>query len=266
MNAKEIIESGILHLYVSGSLTQPEKEEVEDAIKQYPEVKEEIEQIETSLMGLSKAVAPPLSVMIWSNILAAISTVKRLDNREYRTTWISFTGWAAAILCIGGIFWLMNQNETLEDKIELTNFENAELNSENEALSTQFAAATEILDLIRSKQYSMFNLPGNITVAPDAYAKVYMSRAENIAYIDAKGLPKAPEGKVYQVWSLKLDPLTPTSIGLLDESNDLADGLYKFENLPGPEAFGITLEPAGGSESPSLDQLYTLGTIPTAGP
>ncbi len=27
------------------------------------------------------------------------------------------------------------------------------------------------------------------------------------------------------------------------------------------EAFGITLEPEGGSKMPSLDQLYTLGTV-----
>lgn len=35
-------------------------------------------------------------------------------------------------------------------------------------------------------------------------------------YIDASGLPTPPEGMVYQVWALKLEPvLTPTSIDCL---------------------------------------------------
>jgi hypothetical protein len=37
-----------------------------------------------------------------------------------------------------------------------------------------------------------------------------------VVYVDASGLPEPPEGMVYQVWALKLDPLTPTSIGLLE--------------------------------------------------
>jgi hypothetical protein len=35
-----------------------------------------------------------------------------------------------------------------------------------------------------------------------------------------QGLPEPPKGMVYQVWALKLNPLTPTSIGLLDKFDD----------------------------------------------
>src|SRR5690606_18591465 len=103
--------------------------------------------------------------------------------------------------------------------------------------------------------------PGNQAVAPEAFAKVYLNKKENIAYIDAKGLPAPPRGKVYQVWSLKMEPLTPTSVGLITEQNQLGEGIYKFVNFPDPEAFGITLEPEGGSETPTLSQLYILGAV-----
>ncbi|MEL6919223.1 MAG: anti-sigma factor, partial [Bacteroidota bacterium] len=39
--------------------------------------------------------------------------------------------------------------------------------------------------------------------------------------------------------------------------------IFAVTNLNESEAFGITLEPAGGSESPTLEQLYALGTIPS---
>ena len=51
------------------------------------------------------------------------------------------------------------------------------------------------LDIVRSKDFNAINLPGNVAVAPTAYATVYYNKDENIAYIDAKGLPKPPKGK-----------------------------------------------------------------------
>ena len=69
------------------------------------------------------------------------------------------------------------------------------------------------------------------------------------------------KGKVYQVWSLKLDPLTPTSLGTLDTFTADTNKIFTIANTHSSEAFGITLEPEGGSLSPTLEQLYTLGTV-----
>ena len=60
MNPEEIIASGILEMYVCGSLPQEEIQEVEQAIADYPEVKKEVEIIEQSLLHLAEAVAPPV--------------------------------------------------------------------------------------------------------------------------------------------------------------------------------------------------------------
>ena len=38
-------------------------------------------------------------------------------------------------------------------------------------------------------------------------------------FIDAQGLPEPSDGMVYQVWSLKLSPLTHTSMSLLEDFN-----------------------------------------------
>jgi hypothetical protein len=37
--------------------------------------------------------------------------------------------------------------------------------------------------------------------------------------------------------------------------------VIRFKNVPESEGFGLTLEPAGGSEEPNLKQLYALGTL-----
>jgi hypothetical protein len=80
-----------------------------------------------------------------------------------------------------------------------------------------------------------------------------------VVYVDAAGLPEPPKGMVYQVWALKLNPLTPTSIGLLDKFDDNNQRIFAVNNTGDAEAFAITLEPAGGSLNPTMEQLYTLG-------
>jgi hypothetical protein len=46
---------------------------------------------------------------------------------------------------------------------------------------------------------------------------MYWNKETQVVYVDAVGLPEPPKNGVYQVWALKLNPLTPTSIGLLDK-------------------------------------------------
>ena len=74
-------------------------------------------------------------------------------------------------------------------------------------------------------------------------------------------MPEPPEGMVYQVWALKLDPLTPTSIGLLENFDKNDQKLFAVNNANEAQAFGITLEPKGGSLTPTMEQLYTLGKV-----
>ena len=68
---------------------------------------------------------------------------------------------------------------------------------------------------------------------------------------------------IYQVWSLTMQPLTPTSVGLLDATAETKNRLFRVDmsQVTSTEAFGITLEPEGGSETPTMDQLYTLGQV-----
>lgn len=262
MTPKEIIESGKLEMYVCGALPPEEALEVEHAIESNPEVKHETELIEESLIHLAERVSPSLSVMTWTNILNTIRNTRNFSNNKVRTlNWPAITGWAAAILFMGGIMWMLKQNNDLNNSLKVTTTQNTILKEEKENVQTKLAENSEILEVLRSKDFLAYTLPGNQAVAPRAFAKIYLNKKESVAYIDTKGLPAPPRGKVYQVWSLKMEPLTPTSMGLITADNQTGAEIYKFINFPEAEGFGITLEPEGGSETPTLSQLYILGTI-----
>jgi hypothetical protein len=157
---------------------------------------------------------------------------------------------------------MLNKNGRLQDEIKFTNEQNNQLEEEVDNAASIIVANENVLDILSSKDYNSILLSGNQAVAPQAFTKVLYNKKDAAAYIDIKGLSKAPEGKVYQVWSLILEPLRPTSIGTLDITKIIGDRLYKFEAIPETsQAFGITLEPTGGSKTPTLSQLYTLGSV-----
>ena len=58
-----------------------------------------------------------------------------------------------------------------------------------------------------------------------------------------------------------MNPLTPTSIGLLDNFKVNDQKMFAVANAIDAEAFGITLEPKEGSWTLTMEQLYTLGKV-----
>ena len=261
---QEYIESGILELYVYGALTSKESEEVSTVLKQYPEVEKEVEQIEAALQNLATAAAPYNPEEILAAIKAKLQgndgVVQLNPASQKRTRLLSFISVAASVIFLIGIFVLLNRTNTLRKELQVVEIENKSLESKLQHSEDVLTQTKEILAVIRDPQIIKVPLTGQ-QVAPEAYVNVFWDKESNSAYIDAMGLPEPPEGFVYQVWSLKLDPLTPTSMGLLD---DFANNSYKIFSLENPndsQAFGITLEPAGGSETPTMEQLYTLGVV-----
>lgn len=266
-NIQEYISSGVLELYVYGALSTEESIEVTNALKEYPEVRKEVEEIEIALQKLSGSLAPHDALRILNSIKSKLGTdnVKRIDPDHGKTTssgtnWVSYIGWAASILLLAGLFFLLKDNNELRQQLNTEQARNARMEEQIVTARQDAENAQELLAAIRGKEVNRVPLPGQ-EVAPEAYATVYWNTETQTAYIDALDLPEPPEGMVYQVWSLTLDPLTPTSIGLLDDFTQDNNKIFALENPNQSQAFGITLEPAGGSEAPTMEQLYVLGTV-----
>ncbi len=264
MDVKEYISSGILELYVAGTLSEQENLEVSKNAELYPDIKAEILAIEASILALSKAAAPVRSANKGfndiRNRIAALKETKVVTLSESKTNWFTYVGWAASVLLAVGMLWMYNQNTQLKSEINVASQNNEVLEQQIFEANTSLEKSKELLNTIRDKNIEVIALGGQ-TVSPTSYAKAYWNKEEQKVFIDAQGLPEPPDGMVYQVWSLKLDPLTPTSMGLLEDFKNDNNKVFAFANPNESEAFGITLEPAGGSESPTLEQLYTLGAV-----
>ena len=261
METKEYIESGILELYVYGLLSEPENEEVAIMAKNDPEINNEIIAIEKAIVALSSSFSPFHSVANYEKIkekleLKHTKIIELVPSRN----WSQYIGWAAAILLLIGISFQYNQMDQTNTQVANTEIEKAKLEKEFNVLKLKNSASETSLAVVRDSKNTTVALVGQ-TVAPKSSAKVYWNQDTKVVYIDAAGLPEPPEGMVYQVWALKLNPLTPTSIGLLEEFDANDQKLFAVNNANEAEAFGITLEPKGGSLTPTMEQLYTLGKV-----
>lgn len=270
MDIQEYISSGILELYVCGALTEEQSREVSSTLKKHESIRSEVEEIEDALQQLATATAPYDPQSLLDRIKQKINNAPNTENAEVvslksarRQRTLLYLSAAASFLFLIGIFTLLYQNNNLRRKLTQQQIVSTELDAtENQLLETQknLNETENLLNVFRDRNVLKIPLAGQ-DVAPDAYVNVFWDQQQNKTYIDAQGLPEPPEGKVYQVWSLKLTPLTPTSIGLLSDFEEDENKIFELNNPNDSEAFGITLEPAGGSESPTMEQLYTLGAI-----
>ena len=261
MKTQEYIESGILELYVCGLLTEAENQEVRLMAKNNPEVNDEIISIEKAVVTLSGSFSPFLSVDNFEKIKTKIESkeVKVIEMKTNRN-WAQYVGWAAAIVLLVGIGFQYNQLNQTSTSIVSIESQKSKLQEAVASLELKNKQTVTTLDVLRDKNNTVVNLEGQ-AINPTAFVKVYWNKNTQVVYVDGAGLPEPPKGMVYQVWALKLNPLTPTSIGLLENFTADATKIFSVNKIADAEAFGITLEPDGGSISPTMEQLYTLGKV-----
>ena len=262
MTTQEYIESGDLELYVFGLLDESRTKEISELERNSPAIKGEIISIEKAILNLSSSFSPTISSDNFEKIKAKLEMKHgKVIEMKSKSNWSQYLGWAASIALLLGVGYQYNELNDSSTKINSIETEKSNLQKSVVELELKNKETATALNVIRDDKNTVVALAGQ-AVAPTSFAKIYWNKDKQTVYVDATGLPEPPAGKVYQIWSLKLSPtLTPTSIGLLDDFKGNNEKLFAVSGTSDAEAFGITLEPAGGSKSPTMEQLYTLGKV-----
>ena len=136
-------------------------------------------------------------------------------------------------------------------------------NTQARIAELETAAAQRIADGLRGGA-GVLTADGVLTLdlagqpaAPDARGRLFWSGSGG-ALLAATGLPQLPPGRVYQVWLIP--DATPISAGLLsvDAEGRAMATVTRPEGVAEAIPAALTLEPAGGVESPGGD-VYLLG-------
>ena len=275
MNSKDYISSGKLENYVFGSSSSSEILEVERMCAMYPEIRKEKLMMEEALRAYVDTLATRPPKEIKERIMQAIKLVSQESNERGA----SFKGaskmgrerslapilWAASIALIFG-FGINHYIDSAQVKSAELNFEN-----EQEKLILQkekYAnAVQELQDSLQiERNYADFILheaTEQVLLAgtdnyPRAKVKVFYNDELNEFIVKRDDLPSKKSNSDFQLWAIADG--TPVDLGVLDDELILSNriGIEKINKL-NVQAFAITIEPKGGSVSPTLENMVVIG-------
>jgi anti-sigma-K factor RskA len=277
VNVQEYIESGIIESYVMGLASEPERAEFERLCTLNPELLAARKKFEERLEGYASehAVIPPPEVKVkvleaigkpdsraeTSSIPPKIVTMhhekeqpEKEQPREKGTAGTPFIPRlvaAASIVLFLAMGYLYYQ----------TKQENKDLTDTNDRLKTSLDTTKNVLDRIVKEQVDVVSNP-NVTVVnmvgttvPKSSANVYWDSASSNVYLVVKNMPKLPNDKQYQLWAL-IDS-KPKDLGVFDATDSKV--ILQMKNTQKAQAFAITIQQKGGSPSPDLQKLQSMG-------
>lgn len=272
VNIQALIDSGDLELFVLGALPDAEMRKITSLSATHPELLTEIETIEAAMMQLGESQSehdPGLSVL--EGALAAIADEEKqdapiiplqtatTDSPSESTSFQPRWAWAAAIaLLVGsGVLNLYFYQDLNESQMELLT-----LRSEQQVLAQNIDRASYDLQLSQDR-ISILQSPATRRIDLNGVpgkegnqVTVFWEPQQATVLLTGAQLPQAPEGFQYQLWAI-VDG-APVDAGLLEG----LEGWQNMKEISGEAAaFAITLEPEGGSISPTLEEMVVIGNV-----
>ena len=258
MNLQDYIASGIIESYVMGLASESERAEFEQLCTQHPELVAERRKFEERLeqYASEQALPPPPTVKV--KVLEAIGdtepkiiTMENSNNPVRSSGWLRFVAAASVVLLVGMIVLYYQTSQ-----------QNKDLANTNDRLKEKLDTTQNILDRIVAEQKDVVSNP-NVTVvnmvgtqvAPKSSANIYWDSTSSNVFLVVRNMPKLPSDQQYQLWAL-IDS-KPKDLGVFDATDQKV--ILKMKNTQKAQAFAITIEQKGGSPSPTLQKMQSLG-------
>lgn len=274
MRNEELISSGMLELYAVGGLTPSEREEVERQASASAEVRAALDEACAAMEGYASQYATPPPASLKARVMEKIQAAEGAaatykDNvrplepakapENPANTWLVAASVIVALLSGVLSFFFYQKWQTAEEKLALAVAAEQRYAQNFNYTSQQLKQQEQTIAILRDEEYRPVQLKG-VEAHPDARITVYWNPRSARVYVDEVQLPKPPTGKQYQLWALADGK--PIDAGLIDAAPE-QQGLQQMKEIKAAQAFAVTLEPAGGSVSPTLDNLTVIGEIGT---
>lgn len=256
MDIKTYISSGIIESYALGTASQEESSILECVMKNNAEVMQAVFEAQEIFEKLAtqQSMDPPsylkaeirkkLDFNSLENQEGKIISLPQSVSQQQSATlpnWMK----AASVAVLFGLGYLGYEVNSKNN--ELQNI--AQNNSE---LTAKVSQLEEMNSVYKNSKKIMLK---GVEKHPDMLAEVYFDDSQKV-YLDIKNLPATPTGKQYQLWAI-VDG-KPVDMGTYDMQKESKVQLMK--SVENPQAFAITLEKEGGNPTPTMEEMYVMGT------
>jgi anti-sigma-K factor RskA len=270
VNIREYIASGIVESFVLGLTSPDESAEFEKLCAVHDEVRQARTAFEKQLeeaLQLQK-MAPPREIK--SSIFSRIGMeevdqppVRRPDKPALvqRKGFPRLVAAASLILLLGSVLlnlYLLSQYKHSIALYKASAAGQNRLADTNRLLNTRLENYGTALAHMKDPKMEIVKLPSApASPDPSGMATVYWNTDSKEVYLLVNQLPMPAPGMQYQLWAM-VDGKA-TDAGTFDMDNGTA--FMKLKTIPRAQAFAITLEKKGGSETPDMNALYVMGKV-----
>ena len=256
MDLSCIIQSGDLELYALGLLPEDESRKVEELVRLFPEVKAELDAIYTALEKAAAGSAVNPSASCKEKIMSAlpekkesakvVSMKKADESKQASPGFAVAAAWVLVVLLGALTGYLFYSNSNLNNNITSLNKSVSGYQSKVDELNTKFAAL-EHYRRMKNDPAGYVDIAMKDTKGGPMAVELFWEKSTRDLYLDISSLPKAPEGKQYQLWFINNG--TPVDAGMIELSDSIL--IQKMKNCPAAQVFAITIEKEGGSPKPT---------------
>jgi anti-sigma-K factor RskA len=268
------ISSGKLELFVLGELSEREREEVINLAKQYPEIQLELDQIEEAFFQFDNQTGVNPSSSIKKKIFESLdkgmgespAVVPLPKEEEVHVKTVSIQPWKAyfaaasivAVLASAAAVYFALQYNNLDQRFTALLQEQTMLAEELDQYKVNFEQADTQLETLLAGNYKRIPMKGEgFEMQKDAAVDVWWDKGSASVFVSVNNLSGLEEQFDYQLWAI--GEQGPIGIGLVNAGQKFS--LQQMQAVASAGAFAITIEPKGGSESPTLEKLVVLGNV-----
>jgi len=251
MDKKYILENGLLELYVLDELGVSDRYAVEQSILEYPELKDELSQIEHLLekFAIENAITPPESIL--QSIQQKISSTNQKESINIsKRSYLSIAATILVLLGIASTYILYQKNNTIKKDLYVIEESNKSLIDTLKNVTQELNVSKEQYAFLNDANTDKYILRGN-SKSPNTVLISYVNSKTKKVVLDTKDLEELDTNHDYQLWADVDGEMI--SMGLIKPSSELITKDY----LANSESLNITIEPLGGSDHPTVSNLIT---------
>lgn len=248
-------------MYAMHALNPQEKAEFEQKLLLYPELKKELQKVQESLDDYSESHAsnprPELRAKILQSIEPEVAKKSKVlpirENNSLTYKYLIAACLAALVVSTFASWFFYSRWNEAEDRYSALLNDKNQLAKNYNLVKNEYDRNVNDLIVMRDQQSKVIQLFSTDTTK-NFEARIYWNKNSHESYIDVLALPIPDEGKQYQLWALVGGK--PIDAGVFEIT---LSGIQRVKDIPAADAWAVTLEPKGGSVSPTLDQMYLLG-------
>ncbi len=266
MDIKDYIASGVVEMYTLGALQDAERTEFEQRILMYPELANELKQVQIAIASYAKSYAINPNPELRSKILtetihpggkSSENSNGKYSEKNHTLTYKYLIAASLAALAISTFasWFFYSRWEDSEERFSQLLTEKNQLAQNYNLVKDGFDKTVYDILIMRDENSYVINLHSADT-SLNYKARLYWNRHSHEIYIDVLKLPEPELDYQYQLWA-KSD--TNIISGGLFDAHEFS-GMQRMLEINQADSFLVTMEPKGGIKFPTLDNLVLISS------